>query len=176
MRIHNIENLSDYGIGYLFLDTSALIAITSYFSEFSSVLHTLKDNGRALLTIPSIAFEFSRTENIENYNLRATFLKEYINIYPIEEHLSAFTPLIPVLQKTHGGLSYSDFLLYACLYQFHNSILLTENHKDFTPTLLDRKTVLTVDREDDKQIRNLALYSFSMSKYNNVATKILNNK
>lgn len=162
MKIYNLGGLSNYNVGYLFLDTSSLIAIISYFKEFSDCLTTLKRNGRALVTIPSVAFEFSRTNNIANYNTRARFLKEFVSIYPIEKHLQNFTPLIPVLHKTNGRLSYPDFLLYCCLYQFPPSVLLTENHKDFTPTLLDRELTLTIDREDEK--------------YNKVADEILKDK
>lgn len=173
MKIYNIEKLSTYKLGYLFLDTSSLIAIISYFKDFSHSLSTLKENGRILVTIPSVAFEFSRTDNIESYNTRAKFIKEFISIYPIERHLNKFTPLIPVLHKTHGGLSYPDFLLYCCLYNFPSSVLLIENHKDFTPTLLDRELTLTIDREEEKQIRNISVYSFSHIKYNKAAANIL---
>jgi hypothetical protein len=177
MKIYNIEDLSRYKAGYLFLDTSSLIAIISYFKEFSGILNTLKENGIALVTIPSVRFEFSRTNNIENYNIRAGFIKDYVSIYPIEKHLQSFTPLIPVLHKIHGRLSYPDFLLYCCLYKFSpNAILLTENHKDFTPTLLDRELTLTLDREDESQIRNISLYSFSQEKYNKAAESILRGK
>ncbi|MGH7202951.1 MAG: hypothetical protein ACREHC_00730 [Candidatus Levyibacteriota bacterium] len=176
MNIYNLEKLSAYNVGYLFLDTSSLIAIVSYLSNFSHVLYKLKENGRALVTIPSVAFEFSRTNNIDSYNTRAKFIKEFISIYPIEKHLDSFTPLIPILHRTNGKLSYTDFLLYCCLYQFHSSILLTENHKDFTPTLLDRELTLTIDRDDETQIRNISVYSFSYSKYNKAAEKILRNK
>jgi hypothetical protein len=45
--IYNIDSLSWYGVGYLFLDTS-LIVITNYFDEFSDVLSKLKENGCAI--------------------------------------------------------------------------------------------------------------------------------
>ena len=176
MNIYNIEELSKYKVGYLFLDTSSLIAIINYIGEFSHILYKLKENGRALVTIPSISFEFSRTTNIESYNSRIEFIKEFVSIYPIEKYLHKFTPLVPVLHKTNGKLSYSDFLLYCCLYEFQGSILLTENHKDFTPTLLDRELTLTIDREDEDQLRNISVYSFSYPKYNKAAEKILKNK
>lgn len=176
MNIYNLKELLKYKVGYLFLDTSSLIAIVNYIDEFSHILYKLKENGRVLVTIPSVSFEFSRTNSIEGYNARIQFIEEFVSIYPIEKYLHVFTPLVPVLHKTHGKLSYSDFLLYCCLYKFQGSILLTENHKDFTPTLLNREVTLTIDREDESQIRNIAVYSFSQYKYDKVAEKILENK
>lgn len=173
MKIHyDKESLSKLGVGYTFLDTSSLIAIVSYEKEFSDIIFELKESGRALVTIPSVAFEFARTEDISIYNTRAKFIKDNVSIYPIEKHLSNFNSLIPILQRVNGKMSYTDFLLYCCLYQFNNSLLLIENHKDFTPVILNRDAIFTVDREE-KDIRNIALYSFSHDKYEKAAAAIL---
>lgn len=173
MKIHYPQEiLPSLGAGYIFFDTSSLIAIISYEREFNTIIGELKNQGRALVTIPSVAFEFSRTDSIKGYNTRANFIKNFLDIYPIEKHLDNFIPLIPILQRLHGKISYSDFLLYCCLYHFRGSMLLTENHKDFTPTILDRKTIFTIDREE-RDIRNIALYLFNHKKFEKAAEAIL---
>jgi len=132
----------------------------------------MKQQGRALVTIPSVAFEFSRTDSIAGYDTRANFIKNFLDIYPIEKHLQNFIPLIPVLQRLHGKMSYSDFLLYCCLYQFQGSMLLTENHKDFIPTILNRYGIFTIDR-GERDIRNIAMYIFDHKKFERAAEDIL---
>lgn len=172
MEIHyHKEIISNLGVGYLFIDTCTLILVTSYLEQFGEIISQLEQQGKVLVTIPSVAFEFTRTNNVESYNTRARFLNNHVSIYPIEKHLGGFNALTPVVQKINPGASYSDFLLYCCLYKFNQSHLLTENHKDFTTALLNRETILTVDTE--KQIRNTALYSFSMPKYEKIAAQIL---
>jgi hypothetical protein len=116
--------------------------------------------------------QFTRTDSIAGYNVRANFIRNFLDIYPIEKHLQNFTPLIPILQRLHGKMSYSDFLLYCCLYHFKEASLLTENHKDFTPTILDRQLVFTIDREEI-DIRNIALYGFNREKFEKAAADIL---
>ncbi len=166
------EVIDTLGVGYLFIDNCSLILISSYQKEFSNILSSLKDQGKVLVTIPSIAFEFSRTDNIQVYNTRRKFLEDYVSIYPIEKHLKGLSNALTItVQKIAGNASYSDFLLYYCLYHFREAHLLTENHKDFKTAILDRETVITIDT--DKDIRNTALYSFSSTKYERFAAKIL---
>jgi hypothetical protein len=50
------ETLSNLGVGYVFFDTSSLVAIISYEKEFSGIIENMKQQGRALVTIPSVAF------------------------------------------------------------------------------------------------------------------------
>lgn len=166
------EIIDNLGFGFLFIDNCSLILISTYQKEFGEVLESLKEQDRVLLTIPSIAFEFLRTDNLKTRNTRTQFLKSYITVYPIEKHLKGFdNALTPIVQKVSPGASYSDFLLHYCLYKFPGSYLLTENHKDFKTSLLDRKSIFTIDT--DKDIRNTALYGFSSDKYEKIAAKVL---
>lgn len=174
MKIYFQESLlSENKIKYLFLDNTTLILFLNYIQEFSDFIAKLKSNGCVFLTISSVVFEFSRTDSIEGYNKRISFLETYVDtIYPIEKHKKDFTDLILILQKIKGKLSYSDFLLYCCLYKFPDAHLITENHSDFSVQILDRTNILSIDTQDD-QIRNTATYTFSKEKYANIAEKLL---
>ncbi len=166
------EIIDNLGVGYLFIDTCTLILLTTYLEEFSSVLRSLKDQGKELITIPSVEFEFLRTDNLLVYNSRAQFLKDYVTVYPIEKHLDKLSSALKLtIQKVAGTASYSDFLLYYCLYTFHHAHLLTENYKDFKTSLLDRESVFTIDT--DKDIRHTGLYRFSPVKYEKIAATLL---
>lgn len=173
MKIYyNKTLISNFGLGYLFLDTSSLIAIINYEKLFSDFLAEIEQTKRTLVTIPSIIFEFTRTDSIDTFNTRVKFINKYVQIYPIEKHLEQFRPLIPILQKVNGKMSYSDFLLYCCLHHFNGSLLLTENHKDFLISILNREMLITLDI-DDPTIRNTAIYSFNYEKYEKAAEGIL---
>src|SRR5258708_1221461 len=168
------ETIFNLGVGYLFIDTCTLILITNYQKEFANILDELKAQGKQLVTIPSVAFEFTRTDSISAYNTRTKFLENYVSIYPIEKYLDGLNnALTLIVQKLNPNASYSDFLLYYCLYKFDSkqTHLLTENHKDFKTAILDRESIFTIDT--DKDIRNTALYSFSTIKYEKVAAQIL---
>ena len=146
----------------------------NYREQFSEVLYKLRKENCAFLTIPSVAFEFQRTDSIEGLNKRTDFLNTYTKIYQIERHIHEFDEVITVLQKIKGKISYSDFLLYCCLYKFAGSMLLTENHKDFTTNILDRVTIFTIDNEGPN-LRTTGLYCLNKTKYEKVVTSILSN-
>lgn len=175
MKIYNCLNLSNNPRGsFLFLDNNCLIAIISHEEAFGDILEEFSQKGYAFTTIPSVAFEFSRSDTIETHNKRVTFLKKYTSIYPIERHIDEFPDMMLVLQKACGKLSYTDFLLQCCLYKFSDSYLLTENHKDFLTTILDRTGIISPDG-GDLAIRNIGLYKFSQEKYQKAAANILQN-
>jgi hypothetical protein len=174
MKIFYDKNLiSKLAGGFLFLDTNSLISLINFEGLFTDFLIEIKNVDCALLTIPSVVFEFSRTENIGEYNKRTAFIKAIVDVYHIEKHLEEMQELVPVIHKIGGRLQYTDFLLYACLYHFKNkAFLMTENHKDFQTSILDRDIVLTIDT-DGIQIRNTGIYSLNFDKYNKAAQKIL---
>lgn len=173
MKIYNLESvLSSLKGKHLFLDNTALILLVNYIEIFSDFLIKLKEVNCELLTIPSVAFEFQRTDNIEAFNKRTTFLKTYVTTYSIERHLQEMEDLVPVIHRIKGNISYPDFLLYCCLYKFEGSMLLTENHRDFTTNILDRVNIFTVDAEN-ANLRNTGLYQFDKSKYEKVVSSIL---
>lgn len=172
MKIYIPPFLSNLKNRFIILDTNTLIALLSFGKEFAPFITELIDNGCTFLTIPSVRFEFSRTETIEGYNKRTELLKNLCTIYPIERHLEDFNELILVLQKINGKMSYTDFLLYCCLYKFRDAYLLTENHKDFLTSILYRETIITLDGED-KEIRNIGVYTFDSDKYEKAASSIL---
>lgn len=160
---------------YLFLDTTAFITAIAYEETFGKLLANLKSNGCALLTIPSVLFEFSRgSDSVEIFNKRAKYLEGLAEVIPIEKFLDQLTDLMVVFQKIGGQMSYTDFLLGACLYQFPGSYLLTENHKDFPAPIFNREHVITVCT--DKDIRNHALFTLSKEQFSKAAENILKNK
>jgi len=157
---------------YLFFDTSSLNLIIQYEKQFVDLLKTLNDSSIAFTTIPSVYFEFSRTDDFNVFIKRKSFFQSILRVYPIETHYQEYKHLIPILHKIKKTASYTDFLLYCCLYKFSNSYLITENHRDFTTSLLDREQIITVDG-DGEQIRNTAIYSFNKDKYEKIAEHIL---
>ncbi|MDO8657640.1 MAG: hypothetical protein Q7K55_02790 [Candidatus Levybacteria bacterium] len=173
MKIYyDCETLSNLENSFLFLDTSSLIAVTTYENLFNNFLTEIGKVNCEMATIPSVLFELSRTESIDTYNKRMKFIKNYVNIYPIERHYDQYEELIPILHKIKGKISYTDFLLYCCLYQFSKSFLLTENHADFSTAILNRLLIITIDK-GDQEIRNSAIYTFSKEKFEKAAAGIL---
>ena len=150
---------------FLFFDNNALIAFILNPDLFVNLISLFDQRGLALTSIPSVRFEFLRQDSYDNLKIRINFFNKYIGLYPIEKHLDTLKTLIPVIQKASYKCSYPDFLLYCALYKFKSrSYLLTSDHKDFNQSLLDRKTVITVD--NSKEIHNLAIYTFSEEKLN----------
>lgn len=166
-----INNLKDSN---LFLDANVFIGALSPNSPIADLLKNLSLNDCAFLSIQSVLFEFTRgADSIETFNKRSKFITEDLKttIYPIEKELDKLEDLIVVLQKIKSDASYTDFLLTACLYKFPKAFLLTENHKDFPLEILDRKHLITIDT--GRQIRNYAIYQFSLEKYSKAAENIL---
>lgn len=166
-----VDNLKNSN---LFLDTNVFIGALFPGSPISELLKKLSHNECAFLSIQSVLFEFTRGGNtIETFDKRLKFITEDLKttIYPIEKELDKLEDLIIVLQRIKADASYTDFLLTACLYKFPEAFLLTENHKDFPTEILDRKYLITIDT--DKDIRNYAVYQFSLEKYAKAAENIL---
>lgn len=167
MKIYNdLEELIPQLKGkFLFFDTSSLIAILEI-PELFDIFEKLKQSEVAFVTIKSVYFEFTRTDNIANYNKRVDFLNSFLQVFSIEDFLSSIRESVITLQRTVGSrLSYPDFLLYCCLIKFPNSsYLVTENHKDFTPAILDREMILTID-DGKNSIRNTAFYKLCQGRY-----------
>lgn len=64
MKIYNLLEIVSYAKeGYLFLDTTALVAMVNYEEYFSDLLSKLRDVDCPILTIPSVVFEFTRTDS-----------------------------------------------------------------------------------------------------------------
>jgi len=175
--LHDSILVDDLKNSYLFLDTNVFIGALLSELPIYEFLKNLSSHGCSFLSIQSVLFEFTRGGGtIENFHKRAKFIIEDLKttIYPIEKELGNLEDLIVVLQKIKADASYTDFLLTACLYKFPNAFLLTENHKDFPTEILDRKHLITVDT--DKEIRNYAVYQFSLEKYAKAAENILKEK
>lgn len=172
---HNHTLIAELSNKFLFFDNNSLVHIIAYEKLFSPLVTNLREKGCEFVTIPSVKFEFSRTNTIEGFNKRTKFLQTFAATYPIEKHMGEFSDLILVLQKINGTMSYTDFLLYCCLYKFPTSFLLTENHNDFITTILDRIDLITIDN-DTKSVKSLGLYKFSKEKYEKAAEKILKEK
>jgi len=181
MKIYkSTEDVDFLKNGILFLDNNALVAIINNEVDFAPFLKTIIDNQCILMIIPSIGFEFSRTDSIKDYSRRNEFIKEYLTVYPIERYMekqiAKLKEYIFVIQNIMGKISYSDFLLYCCLYLFPiNGFVMTEDHHHFSTILLERKILLTTD-DDRETIRNLAIYGFNKTKYEKAAQNILRHK
>jgi len=174
MKIYkNSVFVSDLKDGYIFFDTSALIATLNFETIYKEILVELKKNDCIFLSIPAISIEFSRTDSIEGYNKRINFLKSLsLGFYSIEKNISEnIFPLNIVLQRINQKIDYTDFLLYFCLFKFRTAFLFTENHSHFSTNLLDRTQILTIDQGND-QIRNMAFYKFSEEKYQKILEKL----
>lgn len=173
MRIYYPQTLlTDLTNSDLFFDTNTFIGAISFPEIFENLIKELKNAGCSYLTIPSVVFEFTRgTQSIQNFNKRAKFITDLSVVYPIERYLDGLEDLTVVLQKIQGHISYTDFLLLACLYKFPKSFLMSVNHQDCPLDILDRKFVITVDT--DKDIKNYGIYQFSMEKFNKAAASIL---
>ncbi len=155
---------------FLFLDTTAFVTAFNY-EEFGELLKNIKDNNCDLLTIPSVVFEFTRgSDSLESYNRRVEYINHLVSVYPIERHLEELQGIMVAFQKI-GGLSYTDFLLSACLYKFKGALLLTENHTHFPPAIFDKVSIVTVDT--GKDIRNHVVYSLSEVKFEKAVANIL---
>jgi hypothetical protein len=155
---------------FLFIDNNALITFIENTTLFFEVVSKLKPLGIELTCIPSVLFEFSRTDSLVNQQKRLKFYNEYIRTYPIEKHLNDFKRIMPVVQISSKNASYPDFLLYCALYKFIGKSYLITSDKDFNLTLLDRKTIITID--NDKQIHNLFIYEMSLLKLNKFIRKL----
>jgi len=173
-EILHIQNLTSVIKGqYLFFDTSSLIAIINHPDLFEKLIADLLHSGCTFSTIPSVVFEFTRSDSLDTYDKRIRFIKTMgISVYPIERHLNQFDAAKLVFQKINPRMSYTDFLLYLSLYKFSTAYLITENHKDFLTSILDRKFIISIDTDID-MIRNLGFYQLSDEKYQKAAQSIL---
>jgi len=174
MKIYYDSSLiTGLGNSFLFLDTTAFIAALNYKKEFGALFKELKGQGCNFLTIPSVFFEFTRgSDSLTSFRARAKFLTELADIWPIERYLDQIEEAMVVLQRLGDRqMSYTDFLLCACLYKFPTGYLLTENHHHIPTQVFERKAVITVDT--DKDIRNHIVFQFSKSKFAKAAVEIL---
>ena len=170
--LHDSTIFNSLSNSILFIDTNAFIGIFNYQRIFLNLVKKLKDNNCEFLTISSVFFEFTRgSSDINTFNKRSSFIKSNAGIISTEKLLGNIESLTIVLQKVKGDMSYTDFLLCACLYKFPNSFVITEDHQHFPTNILDREFIITIDTE--KQIRNYGIYKFSMDKFNKAAEKIL---
>lgn len=157
---------------YLFFDTNVFIG-SLFVPELLKLIYTLKENGCEFLTIPSVLFEFTRgTKTILEYNQRIEAVKSLSVVFPIEKYQGEFDDLTVVLQHLKGEMDYTEFLLCTCLYKFQTAKIITENHHHFPLDILNREFLITVD--NGKDLRNYAVYGFSLEKYNKAGEKILN--
>lgn len=172
MKIFNSASDNYLKDSFLFFDTGTLITIVENQKDFSIFLDNLKKINCAFLTIPSVAFEFSRTDNISKFKERNVLLSNF-TIYPIEKQFKDIkTDLIYILQKLSSTSSYTDFLLHYCLMVFKNrGYVITGDHKDFSISILNRTSIITL--ESEKEIKNLAIYQISIEKYEKASKNIL---
>lgn len=170
--LHDPNLVSSLNHKWLFLDANSFVAALYYNDPFGNLLIDLKNQGCALVTIPSVLFEFTRgAKSVKDFIKRSNFIQNLATIYPIQNHLEQLMEFTVVCQRVNPQISFTDFLLIACLYKFPNSYVLTENHKDFSLDILERQFIITFDT--GKDVRNHAIYRLSKIKFNKAVAAIL---
>jgi predicted nucleic acid-binding protein len=162
------------------LDTTALID-ASKSDEFLRLLTSIAADGCALVTIPSVVYEYSRNaDTIAGYNERQDFIKglSITVLNRVEEVLEkeqvfkiAYAKAFSRKDKDKGP-SYTDALLCTVAYKYrnHGMLLMTANHKDIPRSMFDRTELITIDVGG--QLRNEAIYCLSPEKLNKVIEAI----
>jgi hypothetical protein len=98
-------------------------------------------------------------------------VRDLCAVYPIEKHLEQIKEFTIVLQKAQQKISYTDFLLCACLFKFPDTYLLTENYLHIPLSIFDRKYLTVIDT--DKEVRTHGIYQFSQSKFDKAAKRVI---
>lgn len=170
--LHDPNLVSSLNHKWLFLDANTFVAALYYNDPFGNLLIDLKNQGCALVTIPSVLFEFTRgSKSVKDFIKRSDFIQNLASIYPIQNHIKQLMEFTVVCQRVNPQISFTDFLLIACLYKFPDSYVLTENHKDFSLDILNRQFIISLDT--GKDIRNHAIYRLSKIKFDKAAAAIL---
>lgn len=175
MKIYNLSDLISSTASWLFLDTAVFIYASKNEEEFADIFDKLKKKGCALITIPSVAFEFTRgSSSVSKFNERYGFLSEIATIWPIERQWDKLEKEIVILQKCLGKrkVSYTDFLLMLATITFRGSNLLTTNHHDITEVIFDRESMLTLDQGKDNPV-NIVLYGINQKRYSRRKSNLL---
>jgi hypothetical protein len=172
----------------LFIDTNVLIGAL-YLQDFRNLIHDLKTEGCAIITVPSVAIEFLRgskklgdkvvvkDKSPQGFNDRTIFYQNIVDTtYPIERHLDNMEEFIIVVHNTSPQMDYADITLAACLYQFRTTspYLMTTNTNHFPTSIFDRKFVLTTD--DSEELMNYCVYRLSLDKFNKASENVLKMK
>ncbi len=149
--------------------------------EFYALLLKLHKAGCALMTIPSVVFEFARgAKSVEEYNWYIDYINNMgVAVYPhVEKQMikdKAFSVILQTECKRSGSkASYTDFLLMMLLHKFshmQNSIyLMTSNYKDIPSKIFDRDDILALEFNDGVQTQ--ALYRNSQAKLDSLSSSL----
>jgi predicted nucleic acid-binding protein len=166
--LHDID-FSIFEHSYLLVDTNVLIGSLNV-EELRDLLHEFKSHNCALITIPSVFFEFIRGSNsIDSFNKRSEYLESLVTIFPIEKIVDQLEEFIVIYQKYADKAEYSDFLLAACAFHLDSSIL-TENVKDFPSGIFSKQAVITL--YDDSKVRNYSILHVDKGRYRQARRKL----
>jgi hypothetical protein len=155
---------------HLIVDTNVFLHAVEN-ADFYELLLKLKRSGCAMMTIPSVVFEFARgAKTVEEYNWYVDYINNLgVMVYKtVEDRIAAdkaFSVLLQTECKKAGNKpSYTDFLLLMLLHKFSHSdiYLMTSNYKDIPMNIFDREDLLVL--EYDGGIQTQALYKNSPEK------------
>ena len=158
------------------LDTNAFVEGYSNPQEFSSLLGGLAGLDCALTTIEAIRIEFlSKNRSVDELTKKINFYNQALTYPELPNATFAIELKEPSLLFAFGCQAHNfkavDFMLAAVLKKYAaNTLLLTNDHHDFTPALFTLATLLPLLPEAGGVIP-FGLYSFSEEKYAQILTK-----
>ncbi len=180
MKIQHTHSLAtDLNNKYLLLDTTVFIN-ASKSDPFLDLLTSISEGGCALITIPSVVYEFSRNaDTIKGYNERLDFIKGLnVTVLNRVEEILEQEQVFKIayaksFSKKDKGPSYTDALLCTVAYKYRKNkmLIMTANHKDMPKSMFDRTELITIDIAGD--LRNEAIYQLSTSKLNSTIEALL---
>ena len=177
---------TDYSGEVLFLDTTALIAASTY-PEFATFLTSFVTHNCQLFILPSVKFEFTRMAKsdarLREYNKLITQLG--ITVYPrleskltdpeIDRYLMIYNDCVNKSRSLRKAPSFTDSLLCVIMYLYRDSPtkvkLMTANYTDIPIQFFDRKDLITIDAITE--IHTEGIYSFNKKHYARELSKFL---
>lgn len=170
--VHNNTLISKLSNCHLLLDANVFFHAVAN-DKFYNLLLDLHEAGCALLTIPSVVFEFARgAQSIKQFNWYVDFINSlgvatYKDVEALIMRDRAFSVLLQKYTKNgKKGVSYTDFLLMMLLHKFHHTAdkiyLMTANYIDIPLTIFDRTDLIALEYQHGVQTQ--ALYKNSSIK------------
>jgi hypothetical protein len=150
---------------HLIIDTNVLLHAVDN-EEFYDFLLNLKSGGCAMMTIPSVIFEFARgAKSVKEYNWYVDYVNNLgVGVYKfVEDRIAqdkAFSVLLQTECKKHNHKpSYTDFLLLLLLHKFSHSedniFLMTSNYRDIPLSIFDREELMALEYGDSIQTQGI---------------------
>lgn len=154
----------------IILDTNAFVEGYSNPSEFSALLDELAQEECNVTTIDAVRIEFlSKNRSTQELHKKVAFYQQVLT-YP-ELPTRTFEPqlheasLLYAFGRQAQAFKAVDFMIAAAMKKYSgNTLLLTNDHHDFTSQLFDLKMLIPLMPSQGCVI-TLGLYAFSEEKY-----------